>query len=483
MSYATLKISKRMRSRGEDYIMMLGPMKKKMITVGIVTFIIPCVIFGLFFGLYSSKKKAEIADLGARVADGVCYGFATDLPINHVVTSEDIIKIDMKEISIPYNSYIYQEKKDEKGNVVMIEGTSLPVVLQDDFGRLVGKKLKIPVSEKTVAIESMFFTEEDYVARDVRSKEYNSIVLPSDLNAGDVVDIRITFPTGEDFIVAVAKEIKKIGASADSNTIFFDLTEEEIHQIGAALIESYMSESVKVYAVKYVNPNQQLVDEYHIDYIEKYNVALEKLISEEQQIENARAEADSQPVLDDAGNPQIDDITGEVVLAKVEPKKITANDIAIERIAAEANISIDLAEQIRTAIEKNDTIFIRNYSNMVETLPTVLTANYPVNREVALLLAKNPNVVDEIQQKYNAKINTLAAERATLLKNSAYEYERRPDGSIAFVIDEETGLYKEDSEAISAVASGLNAEIDTQKQERQAYIQALLQQSIINEFN
>ena len=36
--------------RGEDFIMMLGPMKKRLITTGIVSFVIPTVIFlGIFF--------------------------------------------------------------------------------------------------------------------------------------------------------------------------------------------------------------------------------------------------------------------------------------------------------------------------------------------------------------------------------------------------------------------------------------------------
>lgn len=456
--------------------MMLGPMKKKMITVGVVAFVLPCVIFGAIFGVYSSKKKAEIEALNAKVADSKRYGFATDLPINHVVTEQDLLLVDIKEVSAPFNSFT-------EGMTNLADPATGSNKLVDSIEFLVGKKLKIPVSEKTIAIDSMFFDDKDEVKVDVRSKEYNSIVLPSDLGVGDVVDIRITYPTGEDFIVLVAKEIKKMGSSADSNTVFFDMTEEEMHQLGSALIESYISSSIKVYAVKYVNPNQQLVDEFPVNYVEKYEVALNELISGDQEAENARAEADRKPKLDASGDPIVDPVTGEPELEDANPKTITVADITVERIAAHAGMDLEFTKLVKNAIDNKDENLTRKYSNMVITVPTELVSNYPVKKEVTMLLAKNPNVIDIIQQKYNAKINSLEAERATLLDASVYEYEVDYNGNIKYKVDPETGLLVEDSAAIGGVASGIANEINIQKTERQAYIQGLLQQSVMEKFN
>ena len=113
---------------------------------------------------------------------------------------------------------------------------------------------------------SMFYELDDFVREDVRRKEFNMISLPSDLVEGDYIDVRIIFPTGEDYVVVAGKEVKKVGSSHDSNAIFLDLTEEEINRMSSAVIESYVSGAVRLYAVKYSNWYEQLYDEESVDW-------------------------------------------------------------------------------------------------------------------------------------------------------------------------------------------------------------------------
>ena len=210
--------------------MMIGPMKKKMITVGVVSFILPTVLLVVFFGMYSSSKKAEIETLKKETAVVMRYVFSGDMPVDHVITTKDIKVVGVKEMSAPQDSF-----DDASANLI------------------VGRKLKIPAFNKTIITENMFYKEEDNVTTDTRKKEFNMINLPSDLVEGDYIDIRILFPTGEDYLVVVGKEVKQMGTNAESNSIFLELTEEEMVKLSGAIIESYISDSVNLYAVKYVN--------------------------------------------------------------------------------------------------------------------------------------------------------------------------------------------------------------------------------------
>jgi len=96
-------------------------------------------------------------------------------------------------------------------------------------------------------------TEENTVTKDVRTMEYNMLTLPINLTIGDYVDIRITFPDGQDFIVIAKKEIKNI----QGNTVTFDMSEADIVMLNSAIVESYIMKASNIYIAKYVEPGMQ----------------------------------------------------------------------------------------------------------------------------------------------------------------------------------------------------------------------------------
>ena len=87
--------------------MMIGPMKKKMITVGVVSFILPTILLVAFFGMYSTNKKAEIEKLKQETAVVMRYVFSGDMPVDHVVTTKRICSTKKKIIF-----QLTQEKKN-----------------------------------------------------------------------------------------------------------------------------------------------------------------------------------------------------------------------------------------------------------------------------------------------------------------------------------------------------------------------------------
>ena len=111
---------------------------------------------------------------------------------------------------------------------------------------------KVNLTANTVLTTSLM---QNYggIENDLRSVEYNMLSLPTTAMIGDTVDIRLTLPNGQDFIVVAKKEIK----SLLGNTVGFDLTEGEILMMESAIVESYIMSASKLYVVKYVQAENQ----------------------------------------------------------------------------------------------------------------------------------------------------------------------------------------------------------------------------------
>ena len=93
------------------------------------------------------------------------------------------------------------------------------------------------------------------ITSDVRRAEYNMVVLPVDLVAGEYVDIRLMLPSGQDFIVVSKKSVAFPEGLND--TIWLDLSEEEILIMSSAIVEAYKITGAKLYAIKYVDSGSQ----------------------------------------------------------------------------------------------------------------------------------------------------------------------------------------------------------------------------------
>lgn len=431
--------------------MMLGPMKKKMIATGVVCALIPIILFAVFFMIYSSKKKAEVEKLKKETAVVERYIISGDLPINHIINENDVKLDGVKEISAPIDSYTSGEKR-----------------------LIIGRELKIPVMSGTIITDAMFYTEDDSIDKDVRVKEYNMISLPSDLQKGDYIDIRITFPTGENYLVVAGQEVMDVGTANDSNTIFLDVSEENLLRLDGAILESYISSSVSLYAVKYRNPDVQLYKEEEINYVELYEETVEKLIEERteyEEMETSEVTLEDNEIVQGEDENKVENEFDNEVLNETERKneKTIKYRPKREELDEEVAILIGLkkneVEAIRMALQDNDKEIIRLYSNKVKRTRTAMLANYPVRPEVAMLIAKNPNIVSEIRTTYN--VEELIAQRENLIDTSIY----RPD--------EETGEIKEHEETLTQVAENLAIQIQAQRDERRTYLQNLVRNSLV----
>ena len=103
-------------------------------------------------------------------------------------------------------------------------------------------------------------TSADNISTDtVRREEYNMIVLPSQLETGDYIDIRLVLPTGQNYIVVSKKQvtIPTVNNVPSESSIWVNLSEGEILLLSNAIVEAYIIEGAKLYANIYTEPGTQ----------------------------------------------------------------------------------------------------------------------------------------------------------------------------------------------------------------------------------
>lgn len=115
----------------------------------------------------------------------------------------------------------------------------------------VGKIAKIDLQPNTPLIASMLY-EEGPIPRDLRMQEFNVIQLPTHLQKDQVVDVRINFPTGEDYIVLSKKKVRDLSGMI----VRLEMNEPEILMASSAIIDAYL-QGAKLYALPYIEPGLQ----------------------------------------------------------------------------------------------------------------------------------------------------------------------------------------------------------------------------------
>ncbi len=119
-------------------------------------------------------------------------------------------------------------------------------------GEIAGKVAKYSIAANVPVISSM--VTEEIIDADIRMQEVNTIVMPSDLNIGDSVDIRIMYPNGTDYIVLAQKRAEQI----EGQTMWLQLSEDERLLLNSAVVDSFLTQGTKLYATKYVDQDAQI---------------------------------------------------------------------------------------------------------------------------------------------------------------------------------------------------------------------------------
>lgn len=111
----------------------------------------------------------------------------------------------------------------------------------------------VDISADTPVMAAMVTSIE--VTNDLRDYEIASVNLATTQDVNDVIDVRITFPDGSDFIVLSEKTINAIDLE---NCVFSTyLNEEEILRFTCAMVDAYTTTGARLYTTRYIESNIQ----------------------------------------------------------------------------------------------------------------------------------------------------------------------------------------------------------------------------------
>ena len=118
---------------------------------------------------------------------------------------------------------------------------------------------KVDMNKNTVITIDMISKSNEKTTDDLRKVEYNMLVLPSQLQTGEYVDIRLSMPSGQDYIVVSKKqvEIPQVNGVDSEDTIWLKLTEDEIISMNSAIVDAYRSLGSTLKVVTYTEAGIQ----------------------------------------------------------------------------------------------------------------------------------------------------------------------------------------------------------------------------------
>lgn len=188
---------------------------------------------------------------------GTFYFYSQNKKLNQEVTTLNS-KIDSN------SKTVYVATKDiEPGEVISIDGDDPNVEQQPVLSGLdaykyitdedLGKKATIKIESGDPVMCTMVTDSE--ITADSRKLEMAAVELATNQADYDVVDVRILFPDGSDYIVLSKVEMTDI--DMEQNIFTGVLNEEEILRYSCAVVDAYKHAGTKLYTTKYVESSLQ----------------------------------------------------------------------------------------------------------------------------------------------------------------------------------------------------------------------------------
>lgn len=256
----------------------------------LVMLLIAGVIIALLFIQLMNKIKEDQEELKLSVK---AYVLNQDVSSGQVITSDMLTIETVNKNLVPSNAtsdisiienYALQDKEgndiytrtrnNESKLYINKNGTEYEVQKEDEtdnyyIAKNNGKEYlelnsvplvaKVTMKKNTLITTELLSKSDNIVQNDVRKQEYNMVILPMDLQTGDYIDIRIMLPSGQDYIVVAKKEVEipNVNGVASEDTIWINLSEDEILHMSCAIIDAYRIKGAKIYAIEYTEAGMQ----------------------------------------------------------------------------------------------------------------------------------------------------------------------------------------------------------------------------------
>ncbi|MCL6663456.1 MULTISPECIES: SAF domain-containing protein [Paenibacillus] len=170
-----------------------------------------------------AQYENQISQLSASQA--LVYGLTSDIQAGTRIRAEDLQNVTVDATRVPADAII------------------------DDSA--IGKFTKIALTAGTPLTQEMLY-ENGITPQDLRNQEFRMIELPTKLEKNDYVDVRVKFPSGEDFIVLAKKQVEDL----NNGTVWHTMNEQEILKMSSAIVDAYLNDA-SIYSISYVEPGIQ----------------------------------------------------------------------------------------------------------------------------------------------------------------------------------------------------------------------------------
>ena len=260
-----------------------------------------------------------------------------------------------------------------------INKNTIPNGAASTTGEIVGSVAKYNIAANVPVLKTM--VTDEIAAADIRSQEINTVLMPTDLNIDDYVDIRIMFPNGTDYVVLAQKKIENIVGS----TFWLNLAEDERLLLNSATVDSYLNQGSKLYATKYTDATSQTNLSEEATTTAKGYVA-EEIEKEMDELQSADAEDFTDKMFDLIVKYKNFASAATRITENYQP-----NSQVMNLMKTNANILVDatakLSEESRRVIENGINNYKssneENYSNIVSGAQQSITTQQ--NQRTALL--------------------------------------------------------------------------------------------------
>lgn len=148
---------------------------------------------------------------------------------------------------IEAGTYLTRDLVEQK--VVYGSQAAETYINEQDFG-----KIAIVTIPKGVHVQKHMIRE-NTIENALREVDYSCIKLGNHVGINDIVDIRIFYPNGENYIVLSKKTVKNY--NQDLLECFLWLSEEEIVRMSSAIVDAYLYDGAYLYCTKYIEPEYQ----------------------------------------------------------------------------------------------------------------------------------------------------------------------------------------------------------------------------------
>lgn len=229
--------------------MAMNPMQRRARNSFLIGFLVALIVMAIVVVLLLQKMKSinEAKEALEQLQKSV-YVAMDDLESGQVVTLEDNFMMEKVQSTVDNTEIINEDDfklTDEDGNILLNEN-------DEEISKEVMMKINVP--KGTIVTKDMIVATDEETADSERLAEYNMILLPSHLKNGDYIDIRLSLPTGQDYIVISKKRV--YGTTEQS--VWLKLNEEEILTLNNAIVESYIIQGAKLYSLPYTESGMQL---------------------------------------------------------------------------------------------------------------------------------------------------------------------------------------------------------------------------------